>query len=317
MNTSAAVLDRLGTLGDMTRCRLLALLEGEEFTVSELCQVLQLPQPTVSRHLKVLADDGWVVARAEGTSRWYRTREALPDGAGALWRLVRSELEDTETARLDRERARSVLMRREDRARAFVSASAARWDELRAELYGARADLVPLLGLLEPHWTAADLGTGSGALPAMLAPFVERVIGVDRSPEMLEAAARRTGHLDNVTLRQGDLEALPLEDASVDLAFLSLVLHFVPRPGRVLAEAHRILRPGGRLVIVDLREHGRAEYREEMGHQWPGFSPELLAGWLEDAGLDPAPHQMLSPDPDARGPALFVRTARRPAPTET
>jgi ArsR family transcriptional regulator len=314
MNASPPILDRLSTLGELTRCRLLALLERQELTVSELCQALQLPQPTVSRHLKVLSDDGWVSARADGTARHYRGVDPLPPGSADLWAVVREQLEGTARAAEDRERARAVVARRQDRARAFVSASAERWDDVRAELYGARADLLPLFGLLEPTWIVADLGTGSGVLPAAVAPYVTRAVGVDRSPEMLAAARRRTADLPNVELLAGELEALPLESGTVDLAFLSLVLHFVPEPSRALAEAERILRPGGRLILVDQRRHGRDEYRDEMGHQWSGFDPAPLASWLTAVGLMPGPVRPLPPDPHARGPLLFVCTARKPGP---
>jgi ArsR family transcriptional regulator len=312
MNTTLPILDRLSTLGELTRCRLLALLDGHELTVSELCQALQLPQPTVSRHLKVLSDDGWVSARADGTARHYSGVDPLPPGSADLWALVRAQLDGTEQAAEDRERARAVVALREDRARAFVSESAERWDDVRAELYGARADLLPLFGLLEPDWTLADLGTGTGVLPATAAPYVRRAVGVDRSPEMLAAARRRTADLPNVELVAGELEALPLESGTVELAVLSLVLHFVPEPARALAEAERILRAGGRLIIVDQRRHGRDEYRHEMGHQWAGFDPARLASWLAAVGLVPGPCRPLPPDPHARGPLLFVCTARKP-----
>lgn len=312
MNATPAILDRLSVLGDLTRCRLLALLEGQEFTVSELCQALQLPQPTVSRHLRVLADDGWVVARADGTARHYRAVEPLPASGAGLWRLVHDDLARQDVGRDDQERARAVLARREDRARAFVSASAERWDEIRAGLYGARADLLPLFGLLDPGWTVADLGTGTGVFPVAVAPFVRRAVGVDRAPEMLAAARRRAAGLANVEFLEGHLEALPLEPGSVDLAVLSLVLHFVPDPLAALREVRRVLAPGGRLIVVDLREHARLEYREEMGHQWSGFDETRLAEWLDAAGLEPGRQSAIPPDPDARGPLMFLRTARRP-----
>jgi ArsR family transcriptional regulator len=308
--TAVPVLDRLGTLGDATRCRLLALLETHEFSVSECCRVLQLPQPTVSRHLKVLAEGDWVDVRTRGTSRYYRTREALGDEARALWGVVRRQIDDDPRLAEDAERAGAVLAQRDDRARAFFSASAGRWDEIRSELYGARADILPLLGLLDPSWTVADLGTGTGVFPVTVAPYVTRVIGVDRSAEMLAAARERALHFENVEFREGILEALPVDDASVDLATLSLVLHYVPEPVRALREAARILRPDGRVVVVDARSHAREELADEMGHHWAGFERQRMAGWLDAAGLVPGPWQPLAPDPDGKGPLLFVQTAR-------
>jgi ArsR family transcriptional regulator len=314
MNTTTPppVLGHLGTLGDVTRCRLLAVLEQREFSVSELCQALQLPQPTVSRHLRVLAEDGWVTARAEGTRRPYRRVDELPPDQATLWHVVRGQLADDPRVVEDRERADAVLAQRQDRSRDFFSASADHWDEIRAGLYGIRADLLPLFGLLDPRWSVADLGAGTGVFAAAVAPFVDRVMVVDRSPEMLQAARGRMADRGNVRFRQGDLEALPLDDGSVDLAILSLVLHHVAEPGAALSEIHRVLRPGGRLVIVDMREHDRSELAEEMGHQWPGFDAQPLRRWLTEAGLEPGPWVPLPPDPDARGPLLFLQGAVRP-----
>lgn len=313
MNTIAppAILDRLGTLGDPTRCRLLMLLEGQEFSVSECCHVLQMPQPTVSRHLKQLADGGWVSARTRGTSRHYAAVQELPRDAAALWRVVRAELLDDPRVAEDAERARAVLAQREDRSRAFFSETADRWDEIRADLYGVRADVLPLLGLIEPHWHVADLGTGTGLFAATVAPHAGRVIGVDRSAEMLEAAQARCEGMDHIEFREGHLEALPLDDSTIDLAVLSLVLHYLVDPRLALREAARILAPEGRLIVVDARAHDRAELVDEMGHQWPGFDADRMTLWLTEAGLEPGPWQPLAPDPEGRGPLLFVQTARR------
>jgi ArsR family transcriptional regulator len=136
------------------------------------------------------------------------------------------------------------------------------------------------------------------------------VVAVDRSAEMLAAARLRVEGLDNVDLRQGELEHLPLEDGEADLAVASLVLHYVVEPWRALEEMARVLRPGGRLVLVDMKAHGRAEYREEMGHLWPGFDEPDLRQWLGHAGFRDVRLRALSPDLDARGPLLFVATAR-------
>ncbi|HEX9886867.1 MAG TPA: metalloregulator ArsR/SmtB family transcription factor [Longimicrobiales bacterium] len=312
MNDTIAppVFERLGTLGDPTRSRLLALLEEREFAVGELRQILQLPQSTVSRHLKVLANDGWVTSRSDGTSHYYRMSPEVDADALSLWTLVRSDMEGRDFRAMDVERAHGVLRGRVDRSREFFSASADRWEEVRTGLYGRRADLLPLFGLVEPGWVVADLGSGTGQLSAALAPFARRVVAVDRSAEMLAAARLRVEGLDNVDLRQGELEHLPLEDGEADLAVASLVLHYVVEPWRALEEMARVLRPGGRLVLVDMKAHGRAEYREEMGHLWPGFDEPDLRQWLGHAGFRDVRLRALSPDLDARGPLLFVATAR-------
>lgn len=308
------ILDHLSALGDETRTRILVLLERSEFTVSELCSVLQIPQPTVSRHLKKLADDGWVAHRAEGRNRHYRPAEELAPASRELWSVVRRELAGSPIYRADAERARVVLAERRRRSAEFFAASADRWDHLRRDLFGGRAELLPLFGLLEPDWTVGDLGTGTGVLADLMAPFVDRVIGVDRSREMLEAARERLGGRAGVELRVGDLEELPLDDESLDLAVLSLVLHYVVEPPRVLGEVLRVLRPGGRVLVVEMRAHERgAEYAEEMGHLWPGFEADRMGGWLEDAGFRAVHTAPLPPDPEATGPLLFLARGRAPS----
>ncbi len=312
--TAAPILDHLAALGDETRLRILALLERSEFTVGELASVLRIPQPSVSRHLRTLAEEGWVEARQDGRQRHYRIAPALDESGRALWRIVRERLDGDGPWAVDAERAVGVLEERRLRSAAFFARAAERWDELREELFGQGVRTAPLLGLLEGEWRVGDLGAGTGALAAMLAPFVRSVVAVDRSEEMLRAARLRLEGVPNVELRRGELEALPLEDGSLDVAFLALVLHYVVAPPRVLAEVRRVLAPGGRVVVLDMRAHERGVgYAEEMGHVWPGFDPDRLAGWLEEAGLADAHVHPLPPDPSARGPLLFLATARKPA----
>ena len=312
MNTATPIFDRLSALADATRSRLLLLLERHELTVGELCQVLQLPQSTVSRHLKLLGDEGWAVARAEGTSRRYRMPVDRMDPAQRqLWSMVRPEVASMPHAARDAERLRSVLAERTTRSREFFSAAAGEWDRVRAELFGRRADLHALLGLLDERWTVGDLGCGTGQLAESLAPFVARVVAVDASPEMLDAARARLAEVPNVETRAGTLEALPVDDGALDAAVVFLVLHYVAEPAAALAEAARALRPGGRLLVVDMAPHDREEYRHAMGHLWQGFAPEELRGWAADAGLTGFRYVPLPPDPAAKGPALFAATARR------
>ena len=308
------VFHRLSSLSDATRGRLLHVLERHELTVSELVAVVQLPQSTVSRHLRILADEGWVASRAEGTSRYYRLAGELDPGAGRLWAVVRESLTESVEAGQDEERALDVLARRRTRSQEFFSTAAGQWDSVRAELFGARPELPALLALLDPAWVVGDLGCGTGQLAETVAPYVRRVVAVDESADMLAAARSRLAVAEERTgsrieLRRGRLEALPVEDGALDVAVLSLVLHYVPRPERALAEARRVLRPGGRVLVVDMAAHGRAEYRERMGHLWQGFDEAELGGWLEDAGFEAARHRQLPADPEARGPLLFVATA--------
>jgi ubiquinone/menaquinone biosynthesis C-methylase UbiE len=310
--SSPAIFDRMSALADATRSRLLLVLERHELTVGELCQVLQLPQSTVSRHLKTLGDEGWVSARAEGTSRRYRMpADRMDPGARQLWQLVRQEVGALAGAALDAERLRTVLAQRSTRSREFFSSAAGEWDRLRAELFGRRADLLGLLGLLDDGWAVGDLGCGTGQLSASLAPFVRRVVAVDSSPAMLEVARARLGGLPNVETREGELERLPVADGELDAAVIFLVLHYVAEPDQALAEAARALRPGGRLLVVDMMPHDREEYLQAMGHVWQGFEAERLEGWMAEAGLGAVRYVPLPPDPAAKGPTLFAASARR------
>jgi ubiquinone/menaquinone biosynthesis C-methylase UbiE len=280
--------------------------------VGELCAVLQLPQSTVSRHLKVLADDDWVVSRADGASRLYRMPVAdLEPDARRLWQVVRDQIADSPAALRDAERLRGVLAERRARSEAFFDTAAGQWDHLRLELFGARTEVLPLLGLVEPSWTVADLGCGTGHLTQTLAPFAGRVIGVDSSPAMLRAAKARLGGLNNVELRRGELEALPLEDRTVDAAFLVMVLPYLADPVPVIAEAARVLKRDGRLLITDLMPHERAEYRQTLGHLRQGVSGEQLREWLAQGGLPDVRYHALPPEPEAKGPMLFTAVARR------
>lgn len=312
--TETAIFDRLSLLADATRARLLLALEEQELTVSELCSVLQLPQSTVSRHLKVLGDDGWVTSRREGTSRHYRaTLDDLPEPARRLWQLTRGEVSRLLMVEEDARRLASVLAERRSRSQEFFSGAAGEWDRLRRDLFGERAELAPLLALLPEHWIVGDLGCGTGRTSEALAPFAERVVAVDDSAAMLEAARQRLERFPHVEVRRGRLEALPLEDQALDVAILSLVLHHLPEPGKTLAEVARVLRPGGRLLVVDMLPHEREEFRQDMGHVWLGFAEDRLAGWLETTGFEALRFLPLPADPGVAGPGLFAaRAVRRP-----
>ena len=306
------IFDRLSALADPTRSRLLLLLDRHELTVGELCTALQLPQSTVSRHLKTLADEGWVSARAEGTSRRYAMPgSALEPSARGLWQLVRDQVGATPSGRQDLARAERVLHERRTTSQAFFASTAGQWDRVRAELFGARTDLAPLAALVDPASAVGDLGCGTGQTSAALAPFVAKVVAVDDSDAMLAAARERVGHHANVELRAGRLESLPVDGAVLDVAVLALVLHLVVDPAAVLREAARVLRPGGCLLVVDMAPHERDEYRTTMGHLWLGFSAEQMGEWLADAGFAPPRIVPLPPDPQAKGPALFAARAIR------
>jgi ArsR family transcriptional regulator len=312
VSAAPAMLGWMTSLADATRVRLLRLVERHELTVVELCAVVQLPQSTVSRHLKVLSDNGWVTCRPEGTSRLYQMElNELPPAARRLWTLTREQLAQTLSVEQDDQRLLPVLAERQSRSQAFFSSAAGKWDKLRRELFGERFDLLGLLALLDPTWCVGDLGCGTGQLSELLAPYVRRVVAVESSAAMCKAARARLGDLANVELHRGDLQALPLDDGTLDVALLYLVLHHVPEPSAVLAEAARSLAPGGRILLIDMRRHDRREYQQQMGHVWLGFEPEQLTGWLTDAGFADIRIHPLPADPAAKGPALLSAVAVR------
>ena len=319
MNQHApAILDHLSALSDPTRSRLLLLLDHHELTVGELCSITQLPQSTVSRHLKALADSGWVAARAEGTSHLYCMAMVAgaqgPDGDEAamrLWLLVREQVGASPAARQDQHRLQTVLAERRSKSQAFFSSSAGQWDRLRDELFGDRFHLAALAALADASWTVGDLGCGTGQVAAALAPFVARVVAIDGSAPMLQAARTRLAAFTNVDMRRGEIEALPLDDGRLDAAMLMLVLHHVPEPERALAEAARVLKPGGRAVVVDMLRHDREHYRQQMGHVWLGFGDDQIRQLFTGAGLRDIRVVALPPEAKAKGPGLFVATATR------
>ena len=306
----AAIFDDLTTLADATRSRMLLLLERNELTVSELCAVLQLPQSTVSRHLKTLSDAGWVSSRREGTSRFYSLAlDEREPSTRRLWSLLREQVSATPGADQDARRLKGVLGRRQTKSQEFFESAAGQWDRLRQEMFGRSSQLQALPAFLDERWTVGDLGCGTGQVAAALAPFVASVIAVDRSADMLQAAKRRLREMANVEVRRGDLEALPIADQELDAATLLLVLHHLPDPAAALREAARVLKPGGRLVISDMLPHDREDYRHQMGHVWLGLSEEQLRRLLGAAGFYDIRLVPLAADPDAKGPALFVASA--------
>ena len=300
------------TLSDPTRLRLLRLLERHELGVAEMCHVLQLPQSTVSRHLKVLADNGWVLSRSKGTANLYRIARETTDAARRLWLLTREQTEGWPAAAQDQLRVGRLIAERQP-SQAFFAGAAGRWDRLRTELYGAGVTETALVALLPPDWVVADLGCGTGRTAAALAPCVRKVIGVDQSSAMLKAAHRRTATLENVELRRGELEAVPIADAECDAALLVLSLTYVEEPPAVLEEAARIVKKGGRVVVVDLMRHDRESFRHEMGQVHLGFESKEMESWMAAAGFDAVACRPVPPAPEAKGPALLIATATRSA----
>ena len=307
-----SILDHMETLVDPLRCRMLLVLERHELTVSELCTVLQLPQSTVSRHLKTLADGQWVTSRRDGTSRYYSMSLDLLDAAAVrLWPLIREQMAATTGAEQDERRLQGVLSRRRSKSEEFFASASGQWDLLREDLFGSAFHLHAFLALLDGNAVVGDLGCGTGKLTDIVAPHVRQVIAVDGSPDMLQEARRRLRGRSNVDVRSGTLEALPVDDAQLDIALLALVLHHVPDPAAVLAECARVVRTGGRVLIIDMLPHDRSEYQQQMGHVWLGFSEPQTRKMLTAAGFTDIRLSPLPIEEDAKGPALFAAVATK------
>lgn len=308
--------DQLTSLSEPLRLRILALLEVEELSVGEVARVVQHPQSTVSRHLKVLTEAGWMTKRPVGTATLYSVEsDEFEPAAGALWAAVRQSLDGSGQVEEDRQRLLAVIAERPADSRAFFGRIAGEWDEVRRGLFGERFTCEAMLSLIPPSWVVADLGCGTGDASERLARRVERVIAVDQSAAMLDAARKRLNGAAGVEFLEGELEALPLDAGSVDAAVCLLVLHHLADPAGAIREMARIVRTergGGVALVVDMIEHQRVEYRHTMGHRHLGFSPGEVEAWMREAGFGRVETRELALEPDGRGPGLFVATGWKP-----
>jgi ArsR family transcriptional regulator len=308
-------------LADPTRQKLLQLLLAEELNVSELVEILGQPQSTISRQLKILRSAGLAHDRREGTTALYSATEVPPDGAD-LKALLLGWLRQQPLPKAVRDRLRRVLERREDAAVGFFERIGNRWDDLRAEAFGEVFATEAFLGLLPREWTVADIGTGTGYLLPALAEHFRQVVAVDPAAAMLECARRRVtgGEYGQVTFHQGDLGHLPIGDQGCDLAIACLVLHHVEEPVEALAEMVRVLRPGGRILVVEQESHENQAFYERMQDRWWGFEAAGLARRLEEAGFQCVRHHRLATvrakSGSAEAPGLFVVTGERPQPCQ-
>lgn len=279
-----SILKTLRLVSDPSRLRLLLLLAEEELSVAELQEILVLGQSTISTHLAQLKAAGLVEDRRTGKSNLYRMDEAA--AAGLLTDVLKEARPEVAEAEADRAAARLVLRKRQDRMRAFFDSVAGRLgkDYVPGRSWKGLAEA--LLRLLPPM-EIVDMGAGEGAFALLLAQRAQRVIAIDASEKMIEVGreqALRNG-VRNVEFRQGDMEEVPISDASVDLVFFSQSLHHALHPERVLLEAARILRPGGRIVILDLLRHRFEEARELYADEWLGFCESELETLLSRAGF--------------------------------
>ena len=292
----ALALDILRAASDATRLRVLGLLRSMELSVGELAQVLEQSQPRVSRHVKILCDAGLALRRKEGSWVFVALGQSgvvapLLDALDA-WATAEDSSCEADGARLAEVRADRAAA-----AAAWFEAHAGEWDAIRslhvAEEQVERAMLAALgntrIDLL------VDIGTGTGRMLELFAPQARQAIGIDWSSEMLRLARAKLTErgLDHAELRQADIQALPLETGTADAAVLHHVLHFVQHPGAAIAEAARVLRPGGRLLICDFAPHEREELRVRDAHARLGFSDEQMLGWFARTGLLPVSTETL------------------------
>jgi ArsR family transcriptional regulator len=293
------LVDVLKTVGEPTRFRLLALLSRGDLTVTDLTEILGQSQPRISRHLKLLAEDGLIDRYQEGAWAYFRLQQ---DGAGAVLvrKLLGTAAADDPVLLRDGERLSAVKRQRAERAQAYFSRNASEWDELRrlhASDHAVEQALLRLVGTA-PIDSLLDLGTGTGWILQLLAPRYRRAIGVDASRDMLSVARAnldKAGIL-KASVRHADILNLPLEGQDFDVVTIHQVLHFLDQPELAIGEAARILRPGGRLLIVDLAPHKLEHLREEHAHVRLGFSHEMISDWLEKIGLDVEKTIDIAPD---------------------
>jgi ArsR family transcriptional regulator len=259
-----------------------------------------------------LSDEDWVSARRDGSSNLYRMRNREVAAAQRkLWDVVKGQCVHQTTADQDEARLDQVLETRRSRSDAFFSTSAEKWDRLRNELFGSRLDTWMLGAALNPELIIGDLGCGTGILSQTVSPWVSKVIAVDSSSAMIQAARKRLKERGNVEVRKGELTSLPIEDEVLHLSMMSLVLPYVRSPLDVMEEVFRVTRKGGRVILLDMVSHDRSEYRESMGHLWQGFSESQIREWLEKASWKKVKFELVPPDPDAKGTGLFVASAVR------
>jgi ArsR family transcriptional regulator len=283
----ASIVKTLRAVADPNRLRILLLLGGEELSVAELQEILVMRQSTISTHLSQLKQAGLVEDRRTGKSNLYRlTNSATSSGGGVLDGLLKQAREDIPESGPDQAAMRSVLKKRQDKMRSFFDSVAGRLgrDYVPGKSWKSLAET--LLRLMPPM-VIADLGAGEGAFALLLAQQAKKVIAVDSSAKMIEVGreqALRHG-VENLEYRLGDMEEIPIGDGEVDLVFFSQSLHHALHPERAVEDVWRILKPGGRIVILDLVKHRFEEARELYADEWLGFSETEVEAMLEKSGF--------------------------------
>src|SRR5580700_1467279 len=301
----------LRVVADPNRLRILLLLRGEELSVAELQEILTMGQSTISTHLAQLRQAGLVEDRRTGKSNLYKLSPAHGSPLDEILTRAWAEIPEAQT---DQSAMRRVLRKRQDKMRNFFDSVAGRLgkDYVPGKSWKSMAEA--LLRLMPPM-VIADLGAGEGAFALLLAQRAKKVIAVDTSAKMIEVGreqALRHG-VSNVEYRLGDMEELPIDSASVDLVFFSQSLHHALHPERALNEAHRILVPNGRIVILDLVKHRFEEARELYADEWPGFTETEVETMLEKAGFTGVQTSVVDKEPETPQFQTLLAVANKPA----
>jgi ArsR family transcriptional regulator len=284
---SGGLVETLRAVAEPTRLRLVALLAESELTVSDLVSILGQSQPRLSRHLKLLCDAGVLERSPEGVNVYFRLSSGQPGGAV---RDCLKNLDDDDAVRiLDRRRLSAIRRSRAVSAETYFQRHAADWDAIRS-LHIPEADVEQAIRKLLPRKKVGDLldlGTGTGRMLQLCAGNAEHAVGIDLSREMLAVARANLDAPEyrNCSLRRASAEQLPFTDSSFDVVLSHMVLHFLPEPELAIAEAARVLRPRGRLILVDFAPHDSSVLGAEHAHRWPGFTDAQIGEWMEEAGL--------------------------------
>lgn len=295
-------------VGDPSRLRILLLVQGMELAVGEIAQVLQQSQPRVSRHLRILAEAGLIERVREGA--WVFVRLGAAAIATPVLALIETLADGDDVGAADRARLSQVRETRAAAVDAWFAAHAADWEQERSlHTREAGVEQAILAALDGDVGDLVDVGTGTGRMIELLGGRARTALGLDRNPEMLRLARNRIDASGLVAARvqAGDMYALPLADAACDTLLLHQVLHYADNPAAAIAEAARVLRPGGRLLVIDLLPHGREELRQERRHVRLGFADEAVLGWVAEAGLNGRVAARLPAEqPDQLGVALWL-----------
>jgi ArsR family transcriptional regulator len=302
-------LSALRAAGEATRLRILALLAGGELNVKDLTQVLGQSQPRISRHLKLMAEAGLIGRFREGSWVFFRLAESGGEAALAASIVASLDASDPVFVR-DRARAVAVKKAREEAAQAYFKEHAGEWDKIRAlHVSEAQVEAAIAEALGEgPFALLVDLGTGTGRMLELFAPRATRALGFDLSHDMIAYARAKLEHagLAHAQARHGDLYNVPLPDGAADAVIVHQVLHFLDDPAAAIAEAARILKPGGKLLVVDFAPHELEFLREQYAHRRLGFSADQLKRWFKDAGIAVKAQRDLAAEADVGDHKLTV-----------